>query len=153
MPTAEAAVSAINMGRVVTGGIAAGAVLNASDFVINNFILNEAWIRVQQARNVDVAAASGTPELIKFIVIDFILGFLIVWVYAAIRPRLGPGPTTAAVAALVIFAAGALNMASFAPWFFSWDMFIRSGTLGLTSMLVAGWAGGWVYTEPGEIQD
>jgi hypothetical protein len=146
-------VSSINIGRVLTGGIAAGAVLNACDFVINNFILNEAWQRVQQARNVDVAAASGSMELVKFIAIDFVLGLLIVWVYAAIRPRLGPGPTTAATAALVIFGAGALNMASFAPWFFSWDMFIRSGTLGLISMLAAGWAGGWVYSEPGEIQD
>jgi len=30
---------------------------------------------------------------------------------------------------------------------FSWDMFVRSAALGAISMLLAGWAGGWVYSE------
>jgi len=45
-----------------------------------------------------------------------LFGLLIVWVYAAIRPRLGPGPGTAVKATLVVFGASALNMATFAPW-------------------------------------
>jgi hypothetical protein len=141
-------VASINVGRVVTGGLAAGAVLSACDFVVNNFILNEIWLRVMQARNVDLVATSGNAELIKFVVIDFLFGLLIVWVYAAMRPRLGPGPGTAAVAALVVFASNALTMATFTGWMFSWDVFIRSSALGLANMVVAGWAGGWVYSEP-----
>lgn len=144
---AEGDVSSINVGRVVMAGVAAGAVLTACDFVVNNFILNEAWERVQQARNVEVAAAGGTGELIKFIVIDVLLGFLIAWVYAAIRPRLGPGPGTAATAALAVFAVSALSIATFAGWMFSWDLFIKSSFFGLISMLAAGWAAGWVYSE------
>ncbi len=140
--------ASINVGRVVTGGIAAGAVLSACDFVVNNYILNDIWLRVMQARNVDLVATSGNAELVKFIAIDFLFGLLIVWLYAAIRPRLGPGPGTAAVAALVVFASNALTMATFAGWMFSWDVFIRSGALGLVAMLAAGWAGGWVYSEP-----
>lgn len=139
--------SSINVGRVVIAGVAAGAVLTACDFVVNNFILNEAWERVQQARNVEVAVAGGTGELVKFIAIDLLIGFLIAWVYAAIRPRLGPGPGTAAIASLVVFAVGALNVATFAGWMFSWDLFMKSSFFGLISMLAAGWAGGWVYSE------
>jgi hypothetical protein len=137
----------MNMSRVLMGGIAAGAVLAACDFAVNNFILAEAWERVLQMRNADLAAASRNSEVVKFLLIDLLFGLLIVWVYAAIRPRLGPGPGTALKAALVVFGASALNMAAFVPWMFSWDMFIRSEALGAVSMLVAGWAGGWVYSE------
>ena len=143
----EVPVSKINVSKVLMGGIAAGAVLAACDFAINNFILNEAWQRVMQARNVDLSASGGSGEVVKFILIDLAIGLLIVWVYAAIRPRLGPGPGTAMKATLVVFAAGALNLATFAPWMFSWDMFLRSAALGAIAMLVAGWVGGWVYSE------
>jgi hypothetical protein len=137
----------MNLTKVLIGGLAAGAVLAVSDFAINNFILADAWQRVLQARNVDLSTSGGNGEVVKFVLIDLLFGWLIVWVYAAIRPRLGPGPGTAAKATLVVFAAGALNMATFAPWMFSWDMFVRSAALGAVSMLVAGWVGGWVYSE------
>ena len=117
----------------------------ACDFVINEFIMKEAWQRVQQVRNADFSTTSVPVEMTKFVLIDLLLGLLIVWVYAAVRPRLGPGPATAMKAALVVF--GALNMATFTPWMYSWDMFIRSNALGLISMLAAGWVGGWVYSE------
>ena len=34
----------------------------------------------------------------------FLLGFIAVWLYAAIRPRFGPGPKTAIIAGLVVWA-------------------------------------------------
>jgi len=142
--------ASINVSRVVMGGIAAGAVMSACDFVINQFILADAWTRVAQARNVDMSAMGGWGDFLKFVVIDLMLGLLIVWTYAAIRPRLGQGPGTAVTAAFAVFLAEALVMATFAPWLFSWDMFIRSNALGLISTLAAGVAGGWVYTEDGE---
>ena len=139
--------SKINQPKVLMGGLAAGAVLAVLDFAINNFILADAWQRVLQARSVDLATTGGNGEVVKFVLIDLLFGLLIVWVYAAIRPRLGPGPGTAMKATLVVFGASALNMATFAPWMFSWDMFVRSAVLGAISMLVAGWVGGWVYSE------
>ncbi|HKW03000.1 MAG TPA: hypothetical protein VJN96_24455 [Vicinamibacterales bacterium] len=139
--------SRINLSKVLIGGIAAGAVLAALDFAINNFLLAEAWQRVMQARNIDASASGGNLALLQFVFIDLVFGLLIVWVYAAVRPRLGPGPATAFKAALVVFGASALNMATFAPWMFSWDMFVRSAALGGISMLIAGWVGGWVYSE------
>jgi hypothetical protein len=140
--------ASVNVGRVVIGGVAAGVVMSACDFVINQFILADAWTRVAQARNVDMSAMGGSGDFVKFVAIDLALGLLIVWLYAAIRPRFGPGPGTAAMAAFAVFLAEALVMATFAPWLFSWDMFIRSNALGLVSTLAAGVAGGWVYTEP-----
>ncbi len=139
--------SRINLGKVLIGGIAAGLVLAACDFAVNNFILADAWLRVMQTHNVDLSISGGAGEIAKFVLIDLAFGFMIVWLYAAVRPRLGPGPGTAMKMALVVFGAGALNMATFAPWMFSWDMFIRSAALGAISMLMAGWVGGWVYSE------
>ena len=34
------------------------------------------------------------------------MGLLLVWLYAAIRPRFGPGPRTATYAALVVWVCG-----------------------------------------------
>jgi hypothetical protein len=46
-----------------------------------------------------------------------------------------------------VFAVSALSIATFAGWMFSWDLFIKSSFFGLISMLAAGWAAGWVYSE------
>jgi hypothetical protein len=40
------------------------------------------------------------------VVITFLIGILIVWLYAAIRPRFGPGMKTATYAALVVWLCG-----------------------------------------------
>ena len=40
-----------------------------------------------------------------WIVIDFLFGILIVWTYAAMRPRFGPGPKTALIAGITLYLA------------------------------------------------
>jgi len=90
----------INLGRAIAGGLAAGAVANAFDFAINNYLMQADWEAVAQARNLDMAAAMNPAP---WIIIDFIMGILIVWTYAAMRPRLGPGPGTAICAGGVIW--------------------------------------------------
>ena len=48
---------------------------------------------------------SGTAIGIN-IIAQFIIGLLLVWLYAAIRPRFGPGMKTATYAALVVWLCG-----------------------------------------------
>ena len=45
--------------------------------------------------------------------VDTALGFLVAWVYAAVRPRLGPGPSTAVIASFVVYGVAALQMATY----------------------------------------
>jgi hypothetical protein len=140
-------VSRVNGGKLVAGGILAGVVMNICDYVSNNFILATDWEHIARIRNVDMADMSSTPALVTYVVVDLLLGLLVVWTYAAIRPRLGQGPGTAIVAGFMVFFAQALLMASFAVSFLTWDVFIRGGVLMLVSALAGALAGGWVYAE------
>jgi hypothetical protein len=121
--------------------------MNICDYVSNNFILATDWEHIARIRNVDMADMSSTPALVTYVVVDLLLGLLVVWTYAAIRPRLGQGPGTAIVAGFMVFLPQALLMASFAVSFLTWDVFIRGGVLMLVSALAGALAGGWVYAE------
>jgi len=87
----------INVGRVLLGGLVAGAILNLGEWLLNGYVLHE--------QMVDFFKRCGFPQpgnrfLVIAIAITFILGIVIVFGYAAIRPRFGPGPKTAIIAAL-----------------------------------------------------
>jgi hypothetical protein len=139
--------SHINTKHVLLGGVAAAVVLNACDWVVNNYVLDDHWRHLGQTHNVDMFLMNGTSALVTFIGVDCALGFLLAWLYAAIRPRLGPGPSTAVIAAFVVYGVAALQMATYGGWFIPWDLFIRSSALSLVSFTAAGLAAGWVYKE------
>jgi hypothetical protein len=141
----------INAGKLVAGSVLAGIVLNICDYVSNNFILAADWEHIARVRNVDMADMSSTTALVTYVVVDLLLGGLLVWTYAAIRPRLGRGPGTAIVAGFMVFLAEALLMASYAVSFLTWDVFIRGGLLLLVSTLAASLAGAWVYAEADDV--
>jgi len=87
----------INFGRVLLGGLVAGVILNIGEWVLNGIVL--------QKEMSDFFKKCGFPEpgtnfLIIAVTITFVLGIVIVLGYAAIRPRFGPGPKTAVIAAL-----------------------------------------------------
>ncbi|HEY6357779.1 MAG TPA: hypothetical protein VIX35_06020 [Vicinamibacterales bacterium] len=137
----------INRSKLIAGGILAGVVMNICDYVSNNFILAADWEQIARIRNVDMGDMSSPTALVTYVVVDMLLGFLVVWTYAAIRPRFGQGPGTAVRAGLAVFFAQALLMASYAVSFLTWDVFIRGGLLLLVSVLAGALAGSWVYAE------
>jgi hypothetical protein len=141
----------INAGKLVAGSILAGVVLNLCDYVSNNFILAADWEHIARVRNVDMADMSSSTALVTYVVVDLLLGVLIVWTYAAIRPRLGRGAGTAIIAGFMVFAAEALLMASYAVSFLTWDVVIRGGLLLLVSTLAAALSGAWVYAEAEDV--
>jgi hypothetical protein len=142
--------STINVGKLIAGTVLAGIVINVCDYVSNNFILAADWEHVARIRNVDMADLSSTSATVIYVVVNLLLGFLTVWTYAAIRPRLGRGPGTAIIAGFMVFAAQGLLMATYAIAYFSWDVFIRAGLLMLVTMLAGSLAGAWVYAEDGD---
>jgi len=142
-----------DIGKLVAGGILAGVVMNICDYVSSNFILVNDWDRVARLRNMDMAVLGGTASLVTNIAVDFALGFLIVFIYAAIRPRMGRGPATATVAAFLAFLPEALYMATLASAFYTWDVYVRSQALMLVSYLAGGISGAWIYSEPEDDPD
>ena len=100
---------AINTSKVVVGGLAAGIVANIIGYVLFGMMLGPRF----EAEAVAVAPAlqgrGMTSGAIAWQVVStFIIGLLLVWLYAAIRPRFGPGMKTATYAALVVWLCGFL---------------------------------------------
>jgi hypothetical protein len=102
----------INLKGVIVGGLVAGLVLNVVDYVF--------W-GVLYAKDFEAALrAIGRPppdSLIPlFVLLDFLYGITLVYLYAAIRPRYGPGPGTAVRAGLIMWViAGLLHSIGEAP--------------------------------------
>jgi uncharacterized membrane protein len=141
--------AAINTGKVVTAGLAAGLVLNVIDFVANTFILGNRMKAELDAVNPQLWSAMNDPKNIAwFVALDFLLGILIVWLYAAIRPRFGAGPSTAVRAGVFAWVVASLM------WLYFYFMGLTSmasyamGTiLALLNFVVSAWVGGRLYAE------
>ena len=79
---------------------------------------------------------------------DFIYATLMVWTYAAIRPRLGPGPKTAVIAGLVIYASATSVLFGFQSMgIFTTDSFVKNAVYSLGTAVLASLVGGAVYKE------
>ncbi len=137
--------SRINYGRVLGGGLLAGLVLNIGEALLN-LMLGEQWSQAAEAVGV---AEPGAPEIARYVLLTFLIGIALVWLYAAMRPRFGPGPGTAIKAGLAV-------------WFFAWlipmgffdtmgifpsSLFYISTLWGLFEVPISATAGAWLYRE------
>ena len=141
----------INMVRVVLGGLLAGLVLNIGEFLLNEPILGKQWAAAMESLN---RSATSGSQVAWFVVMSFVLGIAMVWLYAGIRPRYGAGPKTAICAGLTV-------------WFLVW-VWGFGGTLvmglyptglvlitvlwGLVEVPLAALAGAWLYKEEERMQ-
>ena len=139
---------AMNIKKVVIGGIVAGLVLNIVDFLSNYALAARMKAETDAFKPGLSAQMSTTSAMVSYIIMDFAMGVALVWTYAAIRPRFGSGPRTAIFAALLfwllalIFYAGYRQMGMMSPglwWTFAF--------IGLVNFLIAAVAGAAVYSE------
>ncbi len=136
----------INLVRVLLGGLLAGVVINALEFLLNEPVLGGQWVEAMVALGLE---PPGGGDVLWYVVWGFVLGISIVWVYAAIRPRFGPGPKTAVIAGLAVW---------FLIWFLGFGATVLSGMFPTSLVLVtlvwelfevpiAAVAGAWLYKE------
>ncbi len=91
----------INMMKVLIGGIAAGVVINLGQFVVHMYLLADASAAIMAAMG---GPSEPTGMMIGiFNVLGFATGLTMIGVYAAIRPRCGPGIGTAIGAGIIVF--------------------------------------------------
>jgi hypothetical protein len=137
----------INIVRVLLGGIAAGLIINLSEFVMNAIVLADDWKQIMTSLN-RPAEISGT-QMAWFNVMGFALGVVTVWLYAAIRPRFGAGLKTALVAGgfiwLVAYLIASIPYA--VNGFMTAKVMEISLAWGLAELLLAAAAGGALYKE------
>jgi len=135
----------INLSRVILGGILAGIVVNISEGVLHEVFLKSQMEESMKALGKTMPTGGGT--LVVWLLYGFAWAIGAVWLYAAIRPRFGPGPGTAVRAGI-------------AAWFFTCVLSMISMTnMGLFPFsalaffwmlvqdIVATIIGAWVYKE------
>ncbi len=98
--------STINMRRVIGGGLLAGLVINVVEFLVNGLWLAADWAAAMSA--LGKSGEYGVTQMVVFNLWGFAMGVFAVWLYAAIRPRFGAGPTTAYTAAVAAWVPGYL---------------------------------------------
>jgi hypothetical protein len=136
----------IDLGRVFIGGLLAGLIINIGEFILNAVLLGEEMNAAMAALNRPPIDNAMIPWFVLF---GFGLGFMVVWVYAAIRPRLGPGVGTAICASAVVWGLSYLypNLFMIIIGLFPRGMMVMVTIWGLVELIIAGVAGAWLYTE------
>ena len=136
----------INMKGVVIGGLLAGLIINISESILNIPVLGAQFEAAMKALNLPPV---GNGAVVVFLIGGFVLGLLLVWLYAAIRPRFGGGPKTAIIAAIVFW-----FLAYFWPslgtgllGIMPMKLLLIAVVWGLVEVMVAALVGGAVYKE------
>ena len=137
----------INWGRVVAGGLLAGVVLNIIDFLTYGVWLKPDLAAAMTALGKQPSAMDNAVPL--FVALDFVYGIGLLWVYAAIRPRFGPGVRTAVIAGVAVwFFIGLLRAIGDAPMgFMPQRVTVIVTIVTLVEYAVAGPVGAYVYKE------
>jgi len=91
----------INWRRVVLGGLLAGVVLIVLATASTALFIGQ--LKPGTAQRAFRLSASGSAAVLFSIFVFLFLGLLMTWWYAAIRPRFGAGPKTAAIAGLAVW--------------------------------------------------
>ena len=137
----------MNLGRVILGGLVAGVIIDACEFVINAVILKQAWAdaMTKVGKPVDIS----TNTVILFNIVGLVGGIAAVWFYAAIRSRFGAGVKTAVIAALAMWVVGYAMPAvgQIALDLVPMQTMLTAIGLGVIEVIIATVAGAAVYKE------
>jgi len=137
----------INGARVILGGVVAGLIVNVSEFLVNNVVLGDEWSNAMEALNRPAEMPSGATAV--FWLWGFMTGIMALWLYAAMRPRFGPGPKTAVLAAVAVWVPGSLLGVVFPAVLalFPTSLMAIGVVSGLVELVVGTLAGAWLYRE------
>lgn len=140
---------AINSGKVVVGGLAGGVALAVMDFLVNGLLLAERNRAAVTALNPGlVETMEGAGALVAYIAIDLLLGILLVWTYATMRPRFGAGPRTAVLAGAQVWMVAVLmyaGMTAMGMW--TWGYMALGTAVYLVILIASALIGAKLYTE------
>lgn len=142
---------AINTSKVIVGGLVAGIVMNVGGYVGQGLLLGKRMEAEMLAAAPSLQGRGmGTGALTARVVSSFVVGLLLVWLYAAMRPRFGPGMKTAALAAFVIWLCGFLF---YLDWLYlgmmSVGLYAMMSLVMIVVLVIAAGLGGMLYKEEG----
>jgi hypothetical protein len=137
----------INFGRVLLGGFAAGLLMNVGEWLLNDKVLGSQMKDYFAQHNFPMPEGKAIAVAVVMV---FVLGIVMILGYAAIRPRFGPGPKTAIIAALFAWFGVYLygNVLAVAFGIFPTGLLPLVLGWGLVEYLVGALVGASLYKEP-----
>jgi hypothetical protein len=141
----EVAMGKINWGRVFLGGLAGGVTVLVIDMLVNGALVGVEWKAAYEKLG-HPPTASG---LIVLAIWALLVGISIAWLYAAARPRFGPGPGTAVKTgfAFWIFGYGLPTIGLVSLHVFPIHLPLISAAGGIAESILASLVAGWMYRE------
>ena len=130
-----------NIQRLLFGGLVAGLVINAIEYLVHGLFLDAQWTAA-------FAALGKTPTgWTTFIPANFLVGIIGIWVYTKMRPSYGPGSKTAVRAALAVWVVfWVIPEAALQPLnLFPNSLLFTVIVVGLLDSIPAVLLGAWIY--------
>ena len=139
----------MNTKRILMGGLLAAFIIAVAETLLFEGVLADA-MSVAQAQKGLVEASWGVTS---YLATTIVLGLMLAWLYAAIRPRFGPGPSTALKAGLFLWVATWLIYYVWLAPSGRGLLFLEPSSTALAlawelaGVLIAALAVGWTYRE------
>jgi hypothetical protein len=140
----------INWARVFLGGLLAGVIVNIFEFVTNGLFLAAEWAAMMKA--LGRTGFPGPSAVLIFLIWGFLSGIGVIWLYATVRPRFGPGVKTAVLTGFAFwFLTTVLRTIDDAgvgyPFLYPPRLLIILVVVCLLQFVAASVAGAWIYRE------
>jgi len=142
----------MNWNRIILGGLLAAVVMMVLS-ILEMVTLQRPWLDAAVELLGPQTDADWWRFIAAFGVLCLVGGMVSVWLYAAIRPRYGPGPKTAAVVGFAVWLT-----TSAVDWFWASTGFVPSRGMTipilafLPILIVVVISGAWLYKEDGETE-
>lgn len=141
---------AINTKKVIVAGLAAGVVMNILDYLIHMVFgaqMTTDLNAFQPGLGDSMNTMSGSV-MTGFIIMDLVIGMLLAYTYAAIRPRFGPGAKTAIIVGLMYWIFGSIMSSTYLIMgMMSRNLWLTYGVVYLVCLIIASLVAGALYKE------
>ena len=136
----------INTGRWLAGGIAAGVLIWLLEGVSSVLYMAD-MEAAMKAHNLSMEMSAAM--VFHTILVSLLAGLVLVFFYAAVRPRFGPGPKTAVIVAVALWSGSmVLSLVGYQMMgLFPHTLLVTWGIVGLVEWILASLLGGWIYRE------
>ncbi len=136
----------VNWARVIAGGLAAGVLLFVMEG-LGGMIWMEEWRAALE--RIGLSMEFGAMSVFLNVALSLCFGLFAIWLYAAIRPRFGPGPATAVKAGIGAWFAGHfLSILGYGQLgILPGRLLVIWGIYGLVELILATLLGAWIYRE------
>jgi hypothetical protein len=136
----------INGSRWILGGVVSGVFIWLVEGAASMLYMAD-MEAAMKAHQLSMEMSAGM--MFQSLLVSLIMGLVAVFLYAAARPRFGPGPKTAVVVGCAVFLSGYLipligyNMMDLFPV----SLLVVWGVVGFVEIVLATLIGAWLYRE------